>query len=370
MKVLAVFGTRPEAIKMAPVISELRRRPDQLVCKVCITAQHRQLLDDVLRLFEIEPDYDLDVMREGQSPSYVAATILTRLEKVIQDEKPQWVLVQGDTTTAMAAALATFYQKVRIGHVEAGLRSGNKWQPFPEEINRKLVDVVADLHFAPTARARENLLKEGYPEAGILVTGNTVIDALLDITQRPFERQGTPLEDLPLDGKRLILVTTHRRENFGAPLRDICRALLEIAHHYSDDVHIVVPVHPNPNSLKPVQAELAGVANISLLPPLDYISMAHLMKRSYLILTDSGGIQEEGPTFGVPVLVLRDVTERPEAVEAGTAKLVGTDRSRIVRETKRLLQDQGEYRRMARAVNPYGDGLASKRIVQALLDHP
>lgn len=353
---------------MAPLISELRTASRRFVCKVCITAQHRELLDDVLRLFDIVPDHDLDVMREAQSPAYVTAAVLTRLEAVLSEEQPHWVLVQGDTTTTMAASLAAFYQNVRIGHVEAGLRTGDKWRPFPEEINRRIVSLLADVHFAPTPRAKENLLREGAPEASVVVTGNTVIDALLDVTRRPFDWQGSALGGLPMNGKRLILVTAHRRESFGAPMQSICRALLEIARAYQDSVHIVLPIHLNPRVSKALRAQLGGVDNISLLPPLDYLAVAHLMKRSYLVLTDSGGIQEEAPSLGVPVLVLRDVTERPEAVEAGTAKLVGTDRSRIVEETRRLLQDESEYERMARAVNPYGDGLASKRIVQALLD--
>lgn len=367
LKVLSVFGTRPEAVKMAPVVAELKRRDDQFRCTVCVTAQHREMLDDVLRLFAITPDYDLDVMREAQSLGYVTAAVLTRLEAVFDRDKPDWVLVQGDTTTAMATSLAAFYQRMHVGHVEAGLRTGDKWQPFPEEINRRVVDLVADLHFAPTARARDNLLKECVPESDIKLTGNTVIDALLEVSARSFVCQGTPLDGLPLDRKRLILLTAHRRETFGPPLRSICRAVLKIVGSY-DDAHVVYPVHPNPEVSGPVHEMLGGVSGISLLSPLDYLSLAHLMKRSYLILTDSGGIQEEAPSLGVPVLVLREVTERPEAVEAGAAKVVGTDEARIVAETRRLLDNQEEYRRMARAVNPYGDGHASRRIAQALLD--
>lgn len=367
LKVLCVFGTRPEAVKMAPVVGELKRRRDQFRCTVCVTAQHREMLDDVLRLFAIAPDHDLDVMREAQSLGYVTAAVLTRLEAVLDEEKPDWVLVQGDTTTTMATALAAFYQRVRVGHVEAGLRTGDKWQPFPEEINRRVADLVTDLHFAPTPRARENLLKESVPEADIVLTGNTVIDALLEVTARKFDCRGTPLEGLPLDGKRLILLTAHRRETFGPPLENICRAVKEIVGAY-DDVHVIYPVHPNPEVSRPVHEMLGGVPSISLLPPLDYLSLAHLMKRSYLILTDSGGIQEEAPSLGVPVLVLREVTERPEAVEAGAAKVVGTANARIVTEARRLLDDQEEYRRMAHTINPYGDGRASQRIAQALLD--
>lgn len=369
LKVLCVFGTRPEAIKMAPVISALRRDPDRFLCRVCITAQHRELLDDVLRLFDIAPDHDLNVMRQAQSPAYVTAAVLTGLEAVLAEEQPDWILVQGDTSTTMAASLAAFYQRVKVGHVEAGLRTGDKWRPFPEEINRRVVSLVADLHFAPTPGARENLLKEGVPESAVLVTGNTVIDALLDVTERPFDWRRSALAGVPPNGRRLILVTAHRRESFGAPMQSICEALLDIARGHRGSVHIVLPMHLNPRVAKPLKARLGGIDNISLLPPLDYLALAHLMKRSYLVLTDSGGIQEEAPSLGVPVLVLREVTERPEAVEAGVAKLVGTDRQRIVGEANRLLEDSGEHERMARAVNPYGDGLAGQRIVRALLEH-
>ena len=353
---------------MASVIKELRKHPSKANCRVCVTAQHRQMLDQVLRLLEIKPDYDLDIMQDDQSLSYVTARTLTEVERVIQAEKPDWVLVQGDATTAMAASLAAFYQRVKVGHVEAGLRTWDKFRPYPEEINRKIADAVCDLHFTPTERAKKNLLREGVSKASILVTGNTVIDALLDIANRPFDRRGTPLEELPLDGRRVILVTAHRRESFGKPLQDICRGLLDIAQRYDGDVHIVYPIHLNPNVQEPVQALLGGVSNISLLPPLDYLTLVHLMKCSYLILTDSGGIQEEAPSLGVPVLVLREVTERPEGVEAGTAKVVGTSKQRIIEETIRLLEDRAEHERMARTVNPYGDGHASERIVQALFD--
>jgi len=369
LKVLCVFGTRPEAIKMAPVIAELRRDADRFLCRVCVTHQHRELLDDVLRLFDIVPDHDLNVMRQAQSPAYVTAAVLTGLEAVLAEEQPHWILVQGDTSTTMAASLAAFYQRVKVGHVEAGLRTGDKWRPFPEEINRRVVTLVADRHFAPTPGARQNLLREGVPEAAVLVTGNTVIDALLDVSQRPFDWEASALAGVPANGKRLILVTAHRRESFGAPMQSICEALLDIARGHRDSVHIVLPIHLNPRVAKPLKARLGGVENISLLQPLDYLSLAHLMKRLFLVLTDSGGIQEEAPSLGVPVLVLREVTERPEAVAAGVAKLVGTDYDRIVREANRLLEDKSEHDRMARAVNPYGDGLASKRIVRALLEH-
>ena len=365
-KVLCVFGTRPETIKMAPVVAELSRRPAEFDCRVCVTAQHRAMLDDLLQLFAIRPDHDLDVMREAQTPSYVAAAVLTGLEAVLEAENPDWLLIQGDTTTAMAAALAAFHRRVRVGHIEAGLRTGDKWQPFPEEINRRVADLVTDLYLPPTERGRRNLLAEGVAEADIVVTGNTVVDALLDVSSRPFDERGTALEGLP-SGGRLVLLTAHRRESFGAPLKNICGAVREIVGAY-DDVHVVYPVHPNPEVSGPVHNELGGVKGVTLLEPLGYLMLAHLMKRSYLVLTDSGGIQEEAPSLGVPVLVLREVTERPEAVEAGTARIVGTDKCRIVTEARRLLDDPQEHDRMARVANPYGDGQARQRIAQALVE--
>jgi UDP-N-acetylglucosamine 2-epimerase (non-hydrolysing) len=349
---------------MAPVILELRRRSG-IECRVCVTAQHRQMLDQVLRLFHIAPDYDLDIMEDNQSPTRVAAAVLARLEPILQEEKPDWVLVQGDTTTVAAASLAAFYTRVKVGHVEAGLRTHDKWQPFPEEINRRVAGVIADLHFAPTAWARDNLLREGAPPETVHVTGNPVIDALLTVAEKPYDPESGPLAGLPWE-RRIILVTAHRRENF-ISLEEICRALSEIAHRYEGDVHIVYPVHLNPNVQEPVYRLLGGQPGITLLPPLDYLPLVYLMKRCTLVITDSGGIQEEAPGLGKPVLVLRDVTERPEGVEAGTVRLVGTDRERIVAETVRLLEDAEAYRRMAQAVNPYGDGHAAERIVDALI---
>jgi len=393
LKVLTIFGTRPEAIKLAPVIRELRRESAQSGVRplVCVTAQHRQMLDQVLRLFQIEPDYDLNIMQDDQSLSYVTARALTEVERVIQKERPDWVLVQGDTTTTMAASLAAYYQRVKVAHVEAGLRTGDKHRPYPEEMNRVIADHLADLHFAPTERARQNLLREGIPEERILVTGNTVIDALYWVTEMSpdaetvelLRRLGLP-EEMTADsrrptagsgwdggrrsavGGRVILVTAYRRENFGAPLENICLALRDIAARYDGRVHIVYPVHLNPNVWEPVHRLLGDMPNITLTPPLDYLPLVHLMKRSYLVLTDSGGIQEEAPSLGVPVLVLREVTERPEAVEAGTVRVVGTDRERIVAETARLLEDAEEYDRMRQVVNPYGDGRAAERIAGAL----
>ena len=371
MKVLAVFGTRPEVIKLAPVIRELRKYPDRVMCKVCVTAQHRQMLDQMLQVFQIQPDYDLNIMQDNQSPSYVAARVLMELEGVIQREKPNWVLVQGDTTTVAAAALAAYYAGVKVAHVEAGLRTGDKWRPFPEEINRRVVGAIADLHFAPTALARANLLREGVAPEAVVVTGNPVIDALRWIAAQPpspaavelLARAGVP------DGRRLVLVTAHRRESFGMGILALCQALAELAERFPE-LTILYPVHPNPNVHRPVYQILGRIPNIMLTEPLDYATLVHIMAQAVLVLTDSGGIQEEAPSLGKPVLVLREVTERPEAIQAGTARLVGTDPQRIVSETVRLLTDPAEYNRMARAVNPYGDGRAAERIVSALLGEP
>jgi UDP-N-acetylglucosamine 2-epimerase (non-hydrolysing) len=359
---------------MAPVIRELESHSALISSRVCITAQHRQMLDQVLNLFEIEADYDLNLMQDRQTPTQVAAVILAKLEMTLAREQPDWVLVQGDTTTAMAAALGSFYARVKVGHVEAGLRTHVKWEPFPEEVNRKIIGGIADLHFAPTLQARQNLVYEGVPEDHILVTGNPVIDALIWAAGRPtLTRLSNPgfLEMEPTfsfpENSRLILVTAHRRENFGDRLENICLALRDIAERYGQQVQLVYPVHLNPNVQEPVYRLLGSVKNITLIPPLDYLPLVKLMERATLVLTDSGGIQEEAPGLGKPVLVLREVTERPEAVEAGTVRLVGTDRERIVKETFRLLEDPSEYKRMAQAVNPYGDGLAAQRIVAALL---
>lgn len=365
-KVLSVVGTRPEAIKMAPVIQALEARPDQFEARTCATGQHREMLDQVLNLFGIEPQVDLDVMQPGQSPSQVAARVLLGLEPVLQAWRPDWVLVQGDTTTVMAAALCAHHNRVRVGHVEAGLRSYDRANPFPEEMNRVVADHVSDLHFAPTPQARDNLLREGIPARRVYVTGNTVIDALLAVAGRPWQ----PAPDDPLSrldpARRLILVTAHRRENFGQPLAGICAALQSLAAR--SDVQVVYPVHMNPNVSGPVHGALAGLPGVLLLPPVDYQRLVYLMKQSTLVLTDSGGIQEEAPSLGLPVLVLREVTERPEGVAAGTARVVGTDPDRIVAEATRLLDDPAAYRSMAQAVNPYGDGQAAQRIAQALID--
>ena len=363
MKILSIFGTRPEAIKLAPVLSELNKHPVTSV--VCVTAQHREMLDQVLALFAIQPDYDLAIMQPNQSLAQLTARALTKVDEVLSIEKPDWVLVQGDTTTVMVAALAAFYHQIRVGHVEAGLRSFDKYQPFPEEINRKIASSVSDLHFAPTELSKQNLLSEGIPEIQIAVTGNTVIDALLQVAEKTYDWDSSPLAAIPRN-KRIILVTAHRRENFGAPLQNICKALRTIAERHPG-AHIVYPVHLNPNVQTVVHETLGNIANVTLIPPLEYLPLVQLMKQSHLVVTDSGGIQEEAPGLGIPVLVLREVTERPEGVAAGTVKLVGTDKDKIISEIESLLNHQAEYDRMAKAVNPYGDGQASMRIVTKLL---
>lgn len=374
IRVLSVFGTRPEAVKMAPVVLLLACEP-QVESRVCVTAQHRQMLDQVLDIFHITPDIDLDLMRSDQSLAEITAAVFAHLDPVIENFQPDWLLIQGDTTTVMAASLLAYYHQVRVGHVEAGLRTGDKFQPFPEEINRRVAGVVADLHFAPTSWAKGNLLREGVPEHKVLVTGNTVIDALQMVAAMPADAQtNSLLEKLHLTGEassrpRLVLVTAHRRENFGQPLIDICTALRSLAEIYRESVTFVYPVHLNPNVEEPVYRLLKGIPNITLLRPLDYLPMIHLLKRATLLLTDSGGLQEEAPGLGVPVLVLRRVTERPEGVEAGTVRLVGTSPETIIAEARKLLDDPQEYAAMAQAVNPYGDGHAAERIVRAIIDY-
>ena len=370
MKVLSVFGTRPEAVKMAPVVRLLAQTAG-IEARVCVTAQHRQMLDQVLGLFEIRPDYDLDLMRDNQSLPELSAAIFTNLDPVLTDFQPDWVLAQGDTTTVAITSLLAYYRRIRFGHVEAGLRTYDKWAPFPEEINRRIAGVVADLHFAPTEWARQNLLREGVDDALIKVTGNPVIDALQVVAEQPEPEEIDELlgrlgiGNRESGGQKLILVTAHRRENFGQPIEDICAALKSLAER--GDVEIVYPVHLNPNVQEPVYRLLGDMPHITLLKPLDYLPLVQLMKHAKLILTDSGGIQEEAPGFGIPALVLRDVTERPEGVEAGALKLVGTDTQVILRESNRLLDDPAAYAAMAKAVNPYGDGRAAQRIVESLL---
>ena len=353
---------------MAPVVKSLKARPLEIEVLMVATGQHRELLDQVLSLFGIAPDIDLDLMRPGQTPTEVASRLLGRLGPLLRELTPDWMLVQGDTTTVMASSIAAHYGRVRVGHVEAGLRTGDRANPFPEEANRVIVDHLSDLCFAPTQRAQRALLAEGIPDRAICLTGNTVVDALKQIRDLPWTMPAdSPLQGLEPDTK-LILVTAHRRESFGQPLLRICRALEEIARAGQGRIRIVYPVHPNPHVHGPVHELLGGIDGITLIPPAEYVTWVNLMKRSTLILTDSGGIQEEAPTLGVPVLVLRDVTERPEAVEAGAARLVGTDSHRIVEEVRLLLGDEDAYRAMARAVNPYGDGRAADRIVDALLE--
>jgi UDP-N-acetylglucosamine 2-epimerase (non-hydrolysing) len=365
LKVLVVFGTRPEAIKMAPVVKALEREADRFLCRVAVTAQHREMLDQVLELFDIRPAYDLDIMRAGQTLFDITERALSGLGRILEVEAPDLVLVHGDTTTTFTAALAAFYLQIPVGHVEAGLRTHNKYAPFPEEMNRHLTAVLADLHFAPTPRARANLLAEGVPAERIFVTGNTVIDALLATVRPDFAFTDPVLRNIDFASHRILLVTTHRRENWGAPLREVYRALREIVLAYPDVV-VVFPVHRNPVVRNVVLAELGDLPRVHLTEPLDYLPFANLMARCHLVLTDSGGLQEEAPALGKPVLVLRDTTERPEALEAGTVELVGTCRERVLAATRRLLDDPAAYRRMAEAVNPYGDGRAAVRIVAAL----
>lgn len=373
--VLTIFGTRPEAIKLVPVVKALEERPDRFRCSVCVTAQHREMLDQVLRLFGVSPNYDLDVMKPRQDLYGITSEVLLKLRDLLKEVRPDLILVQGDTTTTFAASLAGFYERVRIGHVEAGLRTYDKYRPFPEEVNRRLTSVLADVHFAPTERARLHLVNESIPGDRIHVTGNTVIDALLWI----LKKQSLPEQQKRLEAffseilgpsvlsQKLILVTAHRRESFGGGFENICRALREIALR-NPDVSIVYPVHLNPNVREPVYRILDGTDRVHLIEPLDYEPFVYLMNRSFFILTDSGGIQEEAPSLGKPVLVMREVTERSEAIEGGTARLVGSKKEDILRGAQELLDDPEEYRKMASKKNPYGDGRASERIVNTLQD--
>lgn len=360
IEVLSVFGTRPEAIKMAPLLAELGRRGDVMSSRVCVTAQHREMLDQVLEVFGIVPDVDLDLMTDNQSPSRVTGAVLESLDGILGESPPDIVLVHGDTTTTMAASLAAFYHKIPVGHVEAGLRTGCRYYPFPEEMNRIVTDAVSSLHFAPTASAAANLRASGVSDDSITITGNTVIDALLDVAGRSYEDEsGAP------KGGRVVLVTAHRRENHGEPLENICGALRDVADAFPD-VHIVYPVHLNPNVQQVAKRILGGHERVLLLEPLSYVSIVRIMKESFMVVTDSGGLQEEAPSLGKPVLVLRNETERPEAVDAGTVRLVGTDRDTIVAHMTELLTDEAAYGSMSAAVNPYGDGRASSRIVDAI----
>jgi UDP-N-acetylglucosamine 2-epimerase (non-hydrolysing) len=374
-RVLFIFGTRPETIKLAPVIHELKNQNDQFQVKICVTAQHREMLDQMLGFFEIDPDYDLDIMKENQSLFDVTARELKKLEKILKKEKPDIVLVQGDTTTTFTASLAAYYLRIKIGHIEAGLRTKNKFSPFPEEANRRLTSHLADLHFAPTEKARENLIGEGVDEEKIYVTGNTVIDALLMTiekqkgkgVQKDFRNRFLRNYGIQFNGQKIIPVTSHRRESFGKDFEGICQGLKKIAQGHPG-ILMIYPIHYNPNIQGSVRRILGDVKNIYLIDPLDYFSFVWLMSKAYLILTDSGGIQEEAPSLGKPVLVMRKVTERHEGIEAKTAKLIGTESERIFSETMKLLTDKNAYQAMAKATNPYGDGMARKKIRNALVE--
>jgi len=362
LKVMTVFGTRPEAIKMAPVVRELQSRSDSIDSVVCVTAQHREMLDQVLRVFEIEPNHDLDLMRPDQSLPELTARVLLETTPVIRSEHPDVILVQGDTTTAMATALAAFYERIPVGHIEAGLRTNDRYYPFPEEINRRLITAVGSFHFAPTPTAAEALRANGVPESELFLTGNTVVDALHYITAQDH---GAVLP-YPAHGMRLVLVTAHRRESFGEPLRGVCRALRRLADAVPD-IEIVYPVHPNPNVSAMAHEELDGIERVHLIPPLDYLAFVQLLAKSHIVLTDSGGIQEEAPALGKPVLVLRNETERPEGVTAGVARLVGPNEEAIFTNAMELLTDPAAYARMSQSRSLYGDGTAARQIVGILI---
>lgn len=366
MKVLTVFGTRPEAIKMAPLVKKLNEEPE-IESILCVTAQHREMLDQVLELFELVPDYDLNIMKQNQTISQITSNVLMGLEEIFKKEKPDIVLVHGDTTTTFAASLAAFYQQIRVGHVEAGLRTYDKYSPYPEEMNRILTGHISDLHFAPTERNRQNLLREAIPDEAIYITGNTVIDALLQVAGKPYEFEDETLKTIDFEKRRVITVTCHRRENLGENMEQIFRAIRDIAEEF-EDTEIIYPVHMNPKVRETASKVLGNAGRIHLIEPLQYQPFVNLMAKSYLIITDSGGMQEEAPSLGKPVLVVRRETERPEAVEAGTVKLAGVSRDTIYQMTKELLTDQEAYGKMARAVNPYGDGHACERITRILLD--
>ncbi|MCE9662543.1 UDP-N-acetylglucosamine 2-epimerase (non-hydrolyzing) [Halomonas sp. M5N1S17] len=373
IKTLCVFGTRPEAIKMAPLALALAA-DERFDAKVCVTGQHREMLDQVLDLFELKPDHDLNIMKPGQDLTDVTTAILQGMKTVLEEVKPDIVLVHGDTSTTFSTTLAAYYQQIPVGHVEAGLRTGNIYSPWPEEANRKLTGALAEQHFAPTERSRQNLLEEGVPPTKVHVTGNTVIDALLDVVRKldtspVFQQQFAEQFDFLDASRKLILVTGHRRESFGGGFERICQALHDIAAQHPE-VQIVYPMHLNPNVREPVNRLLSDIGNVHLIEPLDYLPFVYLMNRSHLILTDSGGVQEEAPSLGKPVLVMRDTTERPEAVDAGTVKLVGTDVERIVGEVHSLLTDNAAYEMMSYAHNPYGDGKACQRILESLATTP
>lgn len=369
LKVLSIIGTRPEAVKMAPVVQTLAQTAG-ISAAVCVTAQHRQMLDQVLEVFDIQPDYDLNLMRPNQSLAQITADVFSALEPVLLEVQPDWLLVQGDTTTVMASALIGYYHHIKVGHVEAGLRTHNKWQPFPEEINRRVAGVTADLHFAPTETSRQNLLAEGIEDWRIKVTGNPVVDALQQIIALPSPPEADELlRQIGISGnnKRLVLVTAHRRENFGKPLEDICSAIRQLAEKYIDDLHFLYPVHLNPNVQEPVYRLLRDVPNITLTDPLDYLPLVHIMKHAHIILTDSGGIQEEAAALKIPTLVLREVTERPEGLQTGVLKLVGTNPQSIIQAAQDLINNPEARAAIEHSHNPYGDGHAAQRIVKAVI---
>ncbi len=365
IKVLVIFGTRPEAVKMAPIIKSLKNEEEYFDTKICVTAQHREMLDQVLRIFEIKPDYDLNIFKSGQTLTEITCRALMGLEGVIEDFKPDIVLVQGDTTTVFSGALAAFYHQVKIGHVEAGLRSGNLYSPYPEEANRKLTGIITDFHFAPTETSKENLLKEGYDEEKIYITGNTSIDALKWVIDSNYKFEDEILNNIDFENKKVILLTAHRRENIGEPMENIFSAISDVLQK-NPDAEVIYPMHLNPKVREIAREVFKHTKGVYLIEPLDYLPFTNLMSKCYLIVTDSGGVQEEAPSLGKPVLVVRRETERPEGIEAGTAKLVGTEKDVIFSEVDTLLNNELEYKKMANAVNPYGDSRAAEYIVEAI----
>lgn len=367
IKVLVIFGTRPEAVKMAPIIKALKNEEEYFDTKICVTAQHREMLDQVLNIFDIKPDYDLNIFKNGQTLTEITCKALMGLEGVIEDFKPDLILVQGDTTTVFSGALAAFYHQVKIGHVEAGLRSYNLYSPYPEEANRKLTGIVTDFHFAPTTKSKENLLKEGYPEEKIYITGNTSIDALKWVIDEKYKFKDDILNNIDFENNKVILLTAHRRENIGEPMINIFSALKEVLEQNSD-AEVIYPMHLNPKVREIAREVFKDTKGVYLIEPLDYLPFTNLMSKCYMVVTDSGGVQEEAPSLGKPVLVVRRETERPEGIEAGTAKLVGTDKCAIFNEVNTLLNNNIEYKNMANAVNPYGDGKAAEHIVKAIKD--
>jgi len=365
IKVLVVFGTRPEAVKMAPIVKALKNDQEHFISKICVTAQHRDMLDQVLRIFDIEPDYDLNIFQSGQTLTQITCRALTGLEGVIEEFNPDLILVQGDTTTVFSGALAAFYHQVKIGHVEAGLRSGNLYSPYPEEANRMLTGVLTDFHFAPTTTSKNNLLREGYDEGKIFITGNTSIDALSWVIDKNYIFEDGKLNNIDFEIKKVILLTAHRRENIGEPMENIFNAVREIAER-NKEVEVIYPMHLNPKVREIARRIFGEIKSVHLIEPLDYLPFTNLMSRCYLVVTDSGGVQEEAPSLGKPVLVVRRETERPEGIEAGTAKLVGTEKDAILRALDLLINNEEEYKSMANAVNPYGDGKAAEHIIEAI----